>query len=235
MILVGLCVLGCTATPQRVDDTPVISPAYRISDPECPYANVYVAVSTNGSKKDTKIAKRVRFAYSDFLVEHGFSIVGEPEEAYWSAFSMVRLSPRIDPSFAWTVYMMATHDLRGDDQTPRNFAQATDDENGELSGFMILREVRLLELETQARRAALDTAGALLPHASRMCKNWRLALQEVETPQTVEPVKEIVQVPREEDDLLEKQRRLLVEEMTRVRRDIARSQQRKRLMIEIEE
>jgi hypothetical protein len=204
------------------------SPDLPPPESDCPYANVYVAVSTSGSRKDARIAKRVRHAYSDSLSEQGFSVVSAPEDAYWSAFSMVRLNPRIEPSFAWTVYMMATQDAGGRVQSPRDFEGEAGDQ-GELSGFMLLREVRLLELELEARSAALDTAGALLPHATRMCTAWTLS------PEGDEPSHEsgeIFQVQRE-DDPYEELRRELREEIARVRRD--RDRQRRLLEIGVTE
>jgi hypothetical protein len=154
MILVALSVLGCAPSVGRVE--PTLSSAHPIPTPGCPYANVYVAVSTDGSTKDKRIAERVRLAYSEFLGEQGFSVAAAPEEAYWSAFSMVHLSPRIDSTFAWTVYVMATQDLQGRIQTPIDFSGEGEGET-ELSGFMLLREVQLLELDLQAQQAAADT------------------------------------------------------------------------------
>jgi len=232
MILVGLCVLGCAPSVGRFE--PTVSSADLILAPGCPYASVYVAVSTGGSKKDTRIAKRVRLAYSDFLGEQGFSIVASPEGAYWSAFSMVSLSPRIDSTFAWTVYVMATQDLQGRIQTPVNFSA----EGGgatELSGFMLLREVRLLELELQAQRAAADTAEALLPHACRMCVAWKTKPEEAVATHTEEPAEEIVRVEQEADDPLEGLREELNREITRIRRERTKERQRKQLEIEAEE
>ena len=153
-ILIGLSVLGCAPITVPVGDTAEIQ--HPTLHPDCPYANVYVAVSTNGSDRDTKIAERIRLRYADFLEKQGFSIVDAPEQAYWSAFSMVRLSHRIDSTFAWTVYMMATQDLQGDIQTPRNFAGENAEES-ERSGFMLLRGVRLLELKLQTEQAAVST------------------------------------------------------------------------------
>jgi hypothetical protein len=229
MILVALSVLGCAPSVGRVE--PTLSSAHPIPTPGCPYANVYVAVSTDGSTKDKRIAERVRLAYSEFLGEQGFSVAAAPEEAYWSAFSMVHLSPRIDSTFAWTVYVMATQDLQGRIQTPIDFSGEGEGET-ELSGFMLLREVQLLELDLQAQQAAADTAGALLPHAFRMCVAWNTKPKEEVAPQTEEPGEEIVQVEQEEDDLLKSLREELNREITRIRRERTKRQQRKELEIE---
>jgi hypothetical protein len=218
-VLVGLCVFGCAQTPAHVAPPPsATGPA--LAD-DCPYASVYVAVSTNGSKRDTKVARRIQVAYSDYLGERGFHVVPAPEQAYWNAFSLVRLSRRIDSTFAWAVYMMATEDLRGADQTPFDFANE-DDDPSELSGFMLLKEVRLLELDLQAREAAEATAGALLPHASRMCVAWVTE----HAPDTTARMEE----PTPDRNAIERLRQELTQEILRVRRE----RQRKRLRIDIE-
>lgn len=224
-ILVPIALAGMGA---GASDAIASSPDLPPPESDCPYANVYVAVAANGSRKDRRIAKRIRHAYSNFLGEQGFSVVSAPEDAYWSAFSMVRLNRRIEPSFAWTVYMMATQDTGGRSQIPRDFEGEAGDQD-ELSGFMLLREVRLLELDLEARSAALDTAGALLPHATRMCTAWTLS------PEGDEPSQEsgeILQVQRE-DDPYEELRRELRREITRVRRD--RDRQRRLLEIGVQE
>jgi hypothetical protein len=206
-ILIGLTVLGCAATPEPM---PRSVPAQLTLAPGCPYSNVYVAVSTKGEERDTKLAERVRVTYAESLGAQGFSVVTLPEEAYWSAFSLVHLSNPVDATFAWSVYMMATQDLRGRVQTPIRFAAAEDDVS-DLSGFMLLREIHLLELDAQVRRAAEDTAVALAPHTARMCMAW-----------TTEPMDDLApsfhQV-RGADDLIEKLRDELAKEILRVRRE----------------
>lgn len=232
MILIGFLVFGCAPSVAPIE--PAVSSPPPIPLPGCPYANVYVAVSTNGATKDARVAKRVQLAYSDFLGEQGFSVVAEPEEAYWSAFSMVSLSPRVDSTFAWTVYVMATQDLEGRVQTPVNFSgegrAAT-----ELSGFMLLREVRLLELELQVQEAAAETAEALLPHACRMCVAWKNRPDEEMASHTEELAEEIVQVEQRRDDRIERLREELRREITRIRQEKTKEQQRKQLEIQAEE
>ena len=214
LVPIALSIMGVGAS-----DAIASFPDRALPGSDCPYASVYVAVSTNGSRKDTRIAKRVRHAYSDSLSEQGFSVVSAPEDAYWSAFSMVRLNQRIEPSFAWTVYMMATQDLQGRVQSPRDFEREAHGPD-ELSGYMLLREVRLLELELEARSAALDTAGALLPHATRMCTAWNLS---PEGEGTSHESGEILRV-QAEDDPFEELRRQLANEVRRVKRNRARQQ-----------
>jgi hypothetical protein len=130
-----------------------------------------VEVASNGTRRDWQIAERVRAAYSDSLGEAGFRVVATPEQAYWSAFSLVTVSGRVDSIFAWAVYMMATHDVAGELQTPLRFAVQGDD-LADLSGFMFLKEVRLMDLDSAVRAAGESTAGALVSHALRMCVTW---------------------------------------------------------------
>lgn len=137
----------------------------------CPYAGVYLAMSTNGSLRDVQVAERIRLAYADHLGTSGFQLVDSPEQAYWSAFSMVTSSQELAATFAWSVYMTATWDLAGDLRVPLRFASEFDPRD-DMSGFMLLRELHLRELELHAQRAAEATASALLPHASQMCVAW---------------------------------------------------------------
>ena len=175
-LLIGLCALGCAAPPEL--------PSSWIADrfgagadpvgplpPECPYADVYVAVSTNGAPLDEELAERVEIAYSEQLRMQGFHLVTASDVAYWSAFSLVSLNRQLTQSFAWSVYMMARQDLGGRVQAPFRFAEVSDEQD-DLSGFMLLKEVHLLELDSQVRIAAEATANALLPHAIRMCIAW---------------------------------------------------------------
>jgi len=211
MILVGFSACGCAALAGYVT-TPSEPLGRKLVAPGCPYASVYVAAATNGLKRDQQVASRVRIAYSEYLGQQGFSIVAAPEEAYWSAFSLVRLSRRVDSSFAWAVYMMATQDDRGQVQTPIEFA-AADDEEAELSGFMLLREVRLLELDLAVRRAAENTADALVPHASRMCIAWNTE------PQGEVAARDLGQGQQRESGSIERLRKELEREIVRVRRE----------------
>ena len=175
-LLIGLCALGCAAPPEL--------PRSWIADrfgagaeprgplpPLCPYADVYVTVSTNGAALDEELADKVEIAYSEHLRAQGFHLVTASDVAYWSAFSLVSLNRQVTASFAWSVYMMARQDLGGRVQAPFRFA-ADSDEQEDLSGFMLLKEVHLLELDSQVRIAAEATANALLPHAIRMCIAW---------------------------------------------------------------
>ena len=115
--------------------------------------------------------------------------------------------------------MMATQDTGGRVQTPRDFEGEAGDQD-ELSGFMLLREVRLLELELEARSAALDTAGALLPHATRMCTAWKLS------PGIEDPSHESGEIIQAQGvgDSFEELRRQLANEVRRVKRNRARQQ-----------
>jgi hypothetical protein len=207
VIGMALALVGCAATPEDV--APPVARVYPPLAPHCPYANVYVNVAAQGEKRDLKIAERVRTAYVEILAERGFQVVPAPDEAYWSAFSLVHMNQRVDSTFAWSVYMMATQDLRGRVQTPVRFAAATDDQ-GDLSGFMLLKEIRLLELDLQVRAAAEGTAQALLPHTSRMCIAWAREPQDDDT----QGFHEV----RNADDLVEKLRDELAQEIERVRR-----------------
>lgn len=210
LIGIALALFGCAATPEAVVAPAPTEPLVQtLLAPGCPYANVYIDVSTQGPELEAKIATRVRLAYEESLGERGFSVVAAPDEAYWSAFSLVHLEHPVDAKFAWSVYMMATQDLRGRVQTPIRFA-AAHDEQADLSGFMLLKEVRVVELDRQVRRAAEDTAGALLPHTSRMCVAW------TEEPEE-DPSAGFKQV-RNADDLIEELRDELAEEIQRVRR-----------------
>ncbi len=177
--LIGLSVFGCAATPEL--PAPKASLAHQVAagesvalEPlpsECPYADVYVAVSTNGAALDAEVAERVQIAYSGYLGMQGFQIVTASEEAYWNAFSLLSLNRQVTATFVWSVYMMATQDLGGGIQAPFRFAVEGDDQ-GDLSGFMLLREVHLQDLDKQVRSAAEATTRALFPHASRMCIAW---------------------------------------------------------------
>ena len=209
LIGIALALFGCAATPEAVV-APAPEPLVQtLLAPGCPYANVYIDVSTQGPELEAKIATRVRLAYEESLGERGFSVVAAPDEAYWSAFSLVHLEHPVDAKFAWSVYMMATQDLRGRVQTPIRFAAANEDQ-ADLSGFMLLKEVRVIELDRQVRRAAEDTAGALLPHTSRMCVAW------TEEPEE-DPSAGFKRV-RNADDLIETLRDELAQEIQRVRR-----------------
>jgi hypothetical protein len=177
--LIGLILIGCAASPERPATMAWLTHPFAIGEsaavgplpPLCPYADVSVAVSTNGAALDAELAERVQIAYSDYLRLQGFHVVGESEVAYWSAFSLVSLNRQVTASFAWSVYMMARQDLGGRVQAP--FRIAVDgDEQEDLSGFMLLKEVHLYDLDSQVRIAAEATADALLPHASRMCIAW---------------------------------------------------------------
>jgi hypothetical protein len=228
VILIGLCVVGCAPFVERFE--PTASSAHPIPVPGCPYASVYAAVSANGLEKEGRVAERVRLAYSRFLGQQGFTVVATPEEAYWSSFSMVRLSRRTDSTFAWAAYVMATQDVEGRIQGPVRFA-GEGERATELSGFMLLREVRLLELDLQAQRAAADTAGALLPHTFRMCLAWSTQASE-------EVVSHVEGPPNgvgpEGGDSTRRLRDELRREMRRVRRQRAERPQ-KRLEIEVED
>jgi hypothetical protein len=233
LILIGLSVVGCAPFLERFGPTPGrsepnASSAHPIPTPGCPYASVYLAVTANGSGKESRVAERVRLAYSESLSEHGFTVVGAPDEAYWSAFSMVRLSRRTDSTFAWTAYVMATQDLEGGIQSPVRFS-AEGERATDLSGFMLLREVRLLDFDFQVERAAADTAGALLPHTFRMCVAW-------DTNSRVEVARHREGAARDAEqeagDALEHLRDELKQEMTRVRRERTKESQQRRLAIE---
>jgi len=209
VIAIGLALFGCVSTPDAVAPAAPPEPmAQTALAPGCPYANVYIDVSTQGPA-EAKLAERVRLAYEQSLGERGFSVVAAPDEAYWSAFSLVHLEHPVDAKFAWSVYMMATQDLRGRVQTPVRFAAANDDQ-ADLSGFMLLKEVRVMELDRQVRRGAEDTAGALLPHASRMCVAWTSQPQDDAAPGFTDV--------RGTDDLVEKLRNELAQEIQRIRR-----------------
>jgi hypothetical protein len=149
----------------------VYGPREQLRASGCPYSTVHVAIASNGSRRDWQIAERVRSAYSTSLSDAGFNVVKAPEQAYWSAFSLVSVSGRVDSIFAWSVYVMATHDIAGELQTPLRFAVQGDDPV-DLSGFMFLKEVRLTDLDRQVRAAGEHTAGALLTPAMNMCVAW---------------------------------------------------------------
>ncbi len=177
--LIGLSVFGCAATSEL--PTPMAWLAHPFTPGEsvdqgplplaCPYADVYVAVGTNDADLNAELAERVQIAFSDYLARQGFHVVPASEVAYWSAFSLVRMNRQVTASFAWSVYMMARQDLGGRVQAPFRLA-VEGDEQDDLSGFMLLREVHLLDLDSEVRSAAEETADALLPHASRMCIAW---------------------------------------------------------------
>jgi hypothetical protein len=174
--LIGFSLFGCADSPElpmawlthpfAVGES-VLGPL----PPACPYGNVHVAVTTNGAALGAELAARVQIAYSDYLRLQGFRIVGESEVAYWSAFSLVSTNRQVSASFAWSVYMMARQDLGGRVQAPFRIAIDGDSQD-DLSGFMLLKEVHLYDLDDQVRIAAEATADALLPHASRMCIAW---------------------------------------------------------------
>jgi hypothetical protein len=207
-ILIALSLSGCAATPEPV--SPPAPPALQVLPPGCPYASMYVSVSTNGAPRDAGVGERVELGYAETLAEQGFQLVAAPEEAYWTAFSLVRMSPRVDSNFAWSVYTMATQDMQGRIHAPIRFAAAGDDQ-AERSGFMFLKEVRILELDREVRRAAEETALSLLPHASRMCTAWTTDPLNDESPE--------FRHVRNADDLLEKLREELAREIIRIRRD----------------
>jgi hypothetical protein len=177
LALIGLSLFGCA--------TPTLPPMLWLAHPlaigesvapaplpaQCPYADVSIAVSTNGAALDAKLAERVQIAYSDYLRLQGFQVVGPSEVAYWSAFSLVSLNRQVTASFAWSVYMTARQDLGGRVQSPFRIAVDGDDQE-DLSGFMLLKQVHLLDLDREVRSAAEATEDALLPHASRMCIAW---------------------------------------------------------------
>jgi hypothetical protein len=177
--LIGLSLFGCAASPERPTPMAWLTHPFAIGEsaavgllpPQCPYADVNVAVSTNGAALDVELAERVQIAYSEYLRLQGFHVVGESEVAYWSAFSLVSLNRQVTASFAWSVYMMARQDLGGRVQAPFRIAVDGDDQE-DLSGFMLLKEVHLYDLDSQMRIAAEATADALLPHAFRMCIAW---------------------------------------------------------------
>lgn len=179
LALVGLSLFGCAATPALPTPMAWLAHPFELGEsvalgplpPQCPYADVHVAVSTNGAALDAELAERVQFAYSDYLRMQGFHVVSASEVAYWSAFSLVSLNRQVTASFAWSVYMMARQDLGGRVQAPFRIAVEGDDQD-ELSGFMLLKEVHLMDLDREVRSAAEATADALLPHASRMCIAW---------------------------------------------------------------
>jgi hypothetical protein len=225
VIGIGLALVGCVAMPDAVAPVasrePPSQPALAPLASGCPYANVYVDVSAQGAEPEAKLAERVRLAYEQSLGERGFSVVAAPDEAYWSAFSLVHLEQPLDAKFSWSVYMMATQDLRGRVQTPVRFA-AAGDEQADLSGFMLLKQVRVMELDRQVRRGAEDTAGALLPHASRMCVAWTSEPQDDAAPGFTHV--------RGTDDLVEKLRDELAQDIQRIRR----SRQQRDLEIGVE-
>jgi len=177
--LIGLCLFGCAATPEIPAPMTWLAHPFAAGEADaleplpanCPHKDVYVAVSTNGAVLDAEVAERVQIAYSDSLGMQGFRVVTASEEAYWSAFSLVSLNRQVTASFVWSVYMMATQELGGRVPAPFRIAVEGDD-HGDLSGFMLLREVRLQDLDSQVRSAAEATAVALLPHATRMCIAW---------------------------------------------------------------
>jgi hypothetical protein len=147
--------------PGRVDALPT----------ECPYAGVHLAVLSNGDDLEARIAGHMRQAYARHLASSGFEVLETPEGAYWDAFSLVATGGRVHASFAWSVYVMATEDATGERRAPRRFALAGDD-TSDLSGFMFLKQVRVHDIESEARKAARATADALLPHAHHMCVSW---------------------------------------------------------------
>lgn len=223
LLALAIVPLGCV-TPVEDVRVPVVGPLYE--DPlafGCPYASVHVAVSSETETKSDEIAERVRAAYTESLIEQGFVIVSEPADAYWSAFSLVHLSQRIDSTFAWSLYMMATADAEGGLQSPLDFA-SPGDEAVERSGFMLLREIRIRELDEQVRRAGMDTAVALRPHANRMCVAWAL-----------DPNAEILSMGNRgrwrEEESIRALRRELEQEILRARRD----RQRRSIEVHVEE
>lgn len=177
--LIGLCAFGCAATPELPTSMAWLAHPFAAEESvpheplplACPYADVYVAVGTNGAALNAELAERVQLAYSDYLGRQGFHVVTGSEVAYWSAFSLVTLNRQVTASFAWSVYMMARQDLGGRVRAPFRLAMEGD-ERDDLSGFMLLREVHLLDFDDEVRSAAEATANALLPHASRMCIAW---------------------------------------------------------------
>ncbi len=162
--------LGC-AGGGPVEQLLAFGPRQQMRASGCPYSTVHIAVATNGGQRDWQIAERVRHGYASALSSAGFRVVETPDHAYWSAFSLLNVSARIDSIFHWSVYMMATHDIAGELQTPLRFAMEGDDP-AHLSGFMFLKEVRLRELDTVVQDAGENTAGALVGHALRMCITW---------------------------------------------------------------
>ena len=172
--LIGLSILGCAASPEAWLAHPFTARESVDQGPlplGCPYADVYVAVGTNDTALNAELAERVQISFANYLAGQGFRIAAASDVAYWSAFSLVSMNRQVTATFAWSVYTMARQDLGGRVQAPFRFAVEGDAQD-DLSGFMLLREVHLLDIDSQVRSAAEATANALYPHASRMCVAW---------------------------------------------------------------
>ncbi|MGH0031935.1 MAG: hypothetical protein ACQGVC_19265 [Myxococcota bacterium] len=137
----------------------------------CPYTHVLLDQwPGRGALVDTervRLTSRVMQEFGDRLPEHGFVVVDNVAESYWTVEALAAHHVFDRDMAHGHVRMRAMADFEGN---PMRYGFET---RGELRDRSALFELPVADLDRSVRELADRMAAGLWPHARRLCDDWR--------------------------------------------------------------